>query len=83
MNIFEFQFRWGRKRGCFGIDVNAASIEMAVTKANRFFAADEGVRPTVDPDAKRMWVHAARRVTALNIGSIHGPLDTPQCRNWT
>jgi len=39
MKLFEFQFRWGRTRYCFGIDVNAVSIEEAVTKANRFSTA--------------------------------------------
>jgi hypothetical protein len=31
MNMFEFQFRWGGKRSSFGVDVNAPTIDEAVT----------------------------------------------------
>jgi len=40
MNMFEFQFRRGGKRSSFGVDVNAPTIDEAVTKANRFFNSD-------------------------------------------
>lgn len=40
MNLFEFRFRWGGRRSAFGIDVNARSMEEAITKAGQFFSSD-------------------------------------------
>ena len=51
MKLFEFQFRWGTKHHSFGIDVNARSIEEAVTKADRFFDSDDAVHAANHPDA--------------------------------
>lgn len=50
MKMFEFQFRWGGKRACFGIDVNAPTIEEAISKANRFLLSDATVSPLNHPD---------------------------------
>ncbi len=83
MNLFEFQFRWGTKLHSFGIDVNARSIEEAVTKANRFFDGDEAVRPANYPDVERLWVNVIAPVTARDIGNIYGPLGDPKCRDFT
>ena len=81
MKTFEFQFRWGRTRYCFGIDVNAVSIEEAVTKANRFFDSDDALCPVNHPDAERVWVNVTTPVTARNLASIYGPLGHPECRH--
>lgn len=84
MNTFEFQFRWGGKRSCFGIDVNACTVEEAITKANRFLNSDETVIQTINhPDAERLWVNVTAPVAARNIASIYGPFEDPDCRNYT
>ncbi len=83
MNTFEFQFRWGGKRQCFGIDVNASSIEEAVAKANRFFDSDDAVHPVNHPDAERLWVNMTASVTDRHIASIYGPLEDPDPGNFT
>ena len=83
MKTFEFHFLWGGKRQCFGIDVNAASIEETVEKANRFFDSDDAVRPANHPDAERVWLHVTAPVTAREITCIYGPLDDPECRDFT
>lgn len=83
MNIFEFQFRWGGQRQCFGVDVNAKDIEEAITKANRFFDTDEAVHAIKHRDAQRLWINVAALVTARNIASIYGPLGEPHCRDFT
>jgi len=70
MNMFEFQFRWGRKRSAFGVDVNAPTIDEAVTKANRFFNSNATVSPVNHPDAERLWINVATPITPKNIGSI-------------
>src|SRR5438093_10279913 len=67
MKTFEFQFRWGGKHRCFGIDVNAVSIEEAVTKANGFFDSDDALCPVNHPDAERVWVNVTTPVTARNL----------------
>ena len=83
MKTFEFQFRWGAMRRCFGIDVNSPTIEEALVKANRFFDSDDALCPVNHPDAERVWVNVAAPVTAKNIASIYGPLNEPECRNWS
>jgi hypothetical protein len=83
MKTFEFQFRWGGKRQCFGVDVNAASIAEAVEKANRFFDSDEAVHPLNHPDVERLWINVAAPVTARNVASIYGPQEDPECRDFT
>jgi formylmethanofuran dehydrogenase subunit E len=83
MNTFEFQFRWGGKRSAFGIDVNASTIEEAVTKANRFFNSDATVSPVNRPDAERVWINVTTPITPKNIASIYGPLGKPECRDYT
>lgn len=83
MKTFEFQFRWGGKRRCFGIDVNAVSIEEAVAKANRFFDSDDAIHPLDHPDAQRLWINVTAPVTTRNIASIHGPLEEDDCGDVT
>jgi formylmethanofuran dehydrogenase subunit E len=83
MNTFEFQFRWGGKRSAFGIDVNAPTIDEAVTKANRFFNSDATVSPVNHPDAERVWINVTTPITPRNIASIYGPLGKPECRDYT
>ena len=83
MRIFEFQFRWGAKRSAFGVDVNATTIEEAVTKANRFFLSDATVSPANHPDAERLWINVTAPVTPRNIASIYGPLGDPERRSYT
>ncbi|MGH7971421.1 MAG: hypothetical protein ACREIC_22100 [Limisphaerales bacterium] len=83
MKTFEFQFRWGGRRAGFGIDVNARTIEEAIAKANRFLASEEAVRPTQHPDAERLWINVVGTVTPRDIGSIYGPFEDPDCRNFT
>ena len=83
MKLFEFQFRWGTKHHSFGIDVNARSIEEAVTKADRFFDSDDAVHAANHPDAERLWVNVAAPVTLRSIANIHGPLGDPGCRDFT
>jgi hypothetical protein len=83
MNIFELQFRWGGKHSCFGIDVNAHTIEEAVAKANRFFKSDDTALTSHHPDVERLWVNVTAPVTPKNIASIYGPLAAPDCTNYT
>src|ERR1043166_677710 len=83
MKTFEFQFRWGGKRQCFGIDVNAVSIEEALAKANRFFDSDDAIHPANHPDAARLWINVAAPITVRDIASIHGPLDEPECLDFS
>jgi len=78
MKQFAFQFRWGRKRTAFGIDVMASTVAEAVAKANRFFDSDDAVHPVSHPDAERVWVNVASQVTARNISAIYDG-ET----NWT
>lgn len=83
MNTFEFQFTWGGKRQCFGIDVNADSMEEAVEKENRFFDSDDAGRPANHRDAERIWLNVTAPVTTRHIANIYGPLDDPECQDFT
>jgi hypothetical protein len=83
MNTFEFQFGWGGTRSAFGLDVNASTIEEAVTKANRFLNSDATGSPVNHPDAERLWMNVVGPVIPRNIASTYGPLGNPQCRDYT
>lgn len=71
MKQYEFQFRWGRQKTTFGIDVMAASIKEACAKANQFFDSDDTMLSTPHANVARAWVNVASPVTARNIASIY------------
>ena len=83
MNTFEFHFKWGGKRQCFGIDVNAASIEEAVEQANQFFDRDDAIRSANHSEVQHVWLNVTTAVTARNLACIYGPMDNPDGRDLT
>ena len=67
--MYEFQFRWGGKTRAFGIDVNADTLEEAVTKANAYFDSDDLLTPQ-STQIERAWILVTKPVTARDIRTI-------------
>ena len=84
-NIFEFQFKWGSERACFGFDVKAATIDEAVSYANIFLDDSDGIHNLLHSEGvDRIWIHVTSPATQKDIATIYGPIDAPGgCCNHT